>query len=235
LPTPETDRPGARALSLRSGQATLKVWELHAGRPAALIYFGGNAEDVSLNLADFDAAFPDRAIYLVNYRGYGGSSGRPSEAALLTDSEVIYDSVSARHASVAVMGRSLGSGIAIALAAHRPVERLVLVTPYDSIANVAAEHFWWLPVAWLLNDRYDSLARIGCVRAPVLAVLAERDEVIRRARSDALLAVIPASLRQTVVIAGATHNDISAFPEYLHKLTEFLACAALPDCAHGRL
>jgi uncharacterized protein len=222
LATPEVDRPGARSLRLKSGAATLKLWALHPAQRAALIYFGGNAEDVSANLADFDSAFADRAVYLVNYRGYGGSSGRPSEAALTADARAIYDWLTLRHDHIAVIGRSLGSGVATALAASRPVERLALVTPFDSIARVAADHFFWLPVRWLLRDRYDSRSRIGEVRSPVLVVVAERDEVVSRARSDALLSAIPAAVRQTVLVAGATHNDVSDFPACLRSLREFM-------------
>jgi pimeloyl-ACP methyl ester carboxylesterase len=178
-----------------------------------------------VNVADFAAAFPDRAVYLVNYRGYGGSTGRPSEAALLSDAVATYDWVAARHDRIAVVGRSLGSGVAVALAAQRPVDRLVLVTPFDSIANVAADHFPFFPVRWLLRDRYDSLQRIGEVRAPVLVLIAEHDEVVRRARSDALIAAIPADIRHTVLIRGATHNDISSFPAYWQTLQNFLALA----------
>jgi len=222
LPHAEVTRRGATALRLECGGATLKIWELHPEQRAAVIYFGGNAEDVSANLADFDAALPDRAIYLVNYRGYGGSSGRPSESALIADAGSVYDWVRRRHDRIAVMGRSLGSGVATALATHRPIDRLILITPYDSIANVAADHFFWLPVRWLIKDRYDSLARMSRVHAPVLVIVAEHDEVILRPRSDALSAAIPSQLRRVVVVAGATHNDVSAFPGYLATLGEFL-------------
>jgi len=226
LRTPEAARPGAGVVRLKCGEATLKIWELHPEQRAAVIYFGGNAEDVGENLADFAATFADRAVYLVNYRGYGGSSGYPSESALMADAECIYDWVRARHERSAVMGRSLGSGVATALATRRPIERLILITPYDSLANVAADHFSWLPVRWLLKDRYDSLARIGQVRSPVLAVVAEHDEVVLRARSDALIAAIAPGIRHVVVVAGATHNDISSFPAYAASLREFLAGAA---------
>jgi uncharacterized protein len=228
LSTPELARPGARELRVKCQGATLKIWALHADSQAAVIYFGGNAEDVGANLADFDVAFADRAVYLVNYRGYGGSTGRPSEAALTADAEAVYDWAAVRHNCITVMGRSLGSAVATALAARRPIERLVLVTPFDSIANVAAEHFFWLPVRRLLKDRYDSRARIAKVRSPVLALVAEHDEVVSRARSDALIAAIPAALRRTFVVAGATHNDISAFPAYLRTLREFVNGAPPP-------
>lgn len=223
LPTREVRLAGVRAIRLQCNDANLKIWELHPQAPGALIYFGGNAEDVSADLADFDAAFPDHAVYLVNYRGYGGSTGRPSEAALVSDAVATYDRVSEHHPHVTVIGRSLGSGVAIALATRRPIDRLALVTPYDSIANVAADHFPWFPVRWLLRDRYDSLRRIGAVRVPVLALLAEHDQVVSAARSAALLEAIPAAIRHTLLIGGATHNDISSSPAYFRSLREFVA------------
>jgi uncharacterized protein len=222
LPTPDSPHPGARAVRIERGATSLKLWELHGAAQPALIYFGGNAEDVGADIPDFDAAFPERAVYLVNYRGYGGSSGRPSEAALTADAQAIYDSLRARHDPIAVIGRSLGSGVAVALAARRPVERLILVTPFDSIANVAADHFFWLPVRHLMRDRYDSAASIGRVHAPTLLVVAEHDEVVFRPRSDALIAAVSPPLRHTLLVPGATHNDVSFYPVYFRSLREFL-------------
>jgi uncharacterized protein len=223
FPTPEVDHPGFRAFRLKCGDAIVKVWELHPNARSAVIYFGGNGEDVGANLPAFDAAFPDRAVYFVNYRGYGGSTGSPSEAALISDAETVYDWVAARHDRIIAMGRSLGTGVATALASLRPVAKLVLVTPFDSIANVAFDRYPWLPVRWLVKDSYDSARRVGGVRAPVLVLVAEHDESIPRARSKALIAAIPADDRHVVVIAGATHNDIETFPDYTSTLKAFLA------------
>jgi uncharacterized protein len=228
LPTREVAVPGVRSIRLQRDDATLKIWQLHPDSRSALIYFGGNGEDVSASIADFAAALPDRAVYLVNYRGYGGSTGRPSEAALLSDATAIYDFVAVNHDRIAIVGRSLGSGVAVALACRRPIDRLVLVTPYDSIANVAADHFSFFPVRWLLRERYDSLRRIGGVHAPVLALLAERDEVVLPARSQALIAAIPSGIRHTLLIRGATHNDISSFPAYWQSLRSFLPLPRSP-------
>jgi fermentation-respiration switch protein FrsA (DUF1100 family) len=231
LPPAVLEHPGARVLRLTCGDATLRIWQLHPEARDALIYFGGNGERVGANLPDFDAAFADRAVYLVNYRGYDGSTGRPSETALISDAQRIYDWVSTRHPHIAIIGRSLGSGVAAAVGASRHVERLVLVTPYDSIANVAAEGLPWVPVRWLLRDHYDSVPRIGKVTAPVLIVVAEDDEVISRRRSDALIAATPPAIRHTVLIPGASHNDIGLFPAYLRALKEFLSAplTAVPD------
>jgi pimeloyl-ACP methyl ester carboxylesterase len=209
---------GAERIDLPSGDATLRIWARPLPGADALIYFGGNAEDVAQNFAPFVAAMPRRALYLANYRGYGGSSGSPTEAALFADALAVYDHVAARHARVAVAGRSLGSGVAVYLARERPVSRLVLVTPFDSIENVARGHYPFLPVRWLLKDKFDSASRIAGVRAPTLVVIAQRDEIIRRARSDALVAKFPAGQVRVEVVAGATHNDL----EYEPLLAAFL-------------
>ena len=223
FPSPEVDRPGVRALHLRSGTETVKVWELHGGARPALIYFGGNGEDVGFNIPELDRQLPDRAFYLVNYRGYGGSTGVPREGALLADAEAVYDWVRARHDSIVVMGRSLGTGVATALASRRPVAGVVLVTPYDSIANVGAGRYPWMPVRWLIKDPYDSVPRMKQVRAPVLVLVAAQDESIPRARSDALIAAIPPGLGHTVIVPEADHNDIETFPSYWASLKAFLA------------
>ena len=222
FPVPGGRPPGAEILSVPSGGETLRLCARPDKVHGALIYFGGNAEDVSGNFESFAAALPDVALYFVNYRGYGGSSGSPSEAALLADALAVYDWVHARHAQISVAGRSLGSGVAVYLAQARPVERLVLVTPYDSIENVARGHYPWLPVALLLKDRFDSASRIAQVRAKTLAIVAERDEVIPRERSEALVAKFPAGQIRVEVIPGATHNTLDESPAYLESIREFL-------------
>jgi uncharacterized protein len=223
FPTPEAHPAGATALFVDCGGTRLKVWQLHGDLPRALLYFGGNAEDVAAKFAEFDAAFPDRAVYLVHYRGYGGSGGSPSESRLIADAQAIFDSLQLRHEQIAVMGRSLGSGVATALATIRPVEKIILVTPYDSIARVAADHYGWAPVRWLVKDSYDSAARMKDVHAPVLVLIAARDDVVLRPRSDALVATIPSTLRHVKVFPNATHNDINLQPGYRESMREFLA------------
>lgn len=121
------------------------------------------------------------------------------------------------------MGRSLGSGVAVQLATARPVERLVLVTAYDSLVNVAREYFWWLPVGLLLRDRYDSAARAKEVAAPVLIVIAAEDEIISRARSEALAAAFTPGQAQTAVVPGVGHNTLDWSPAYLEAVRRFLA------------
>jgi len=226
FPTPQSAAPGAQPLWLESQGERIKVWVLARPGGRALLYFGGNAEDVAGNVELFAAAFPDRSLYLVNYRGYGGSSGRPSEAGLVADALAIFDRVQAQHAEVAVLGRSLGSGIAVQLAAVRPVERLVLVTAYDSLVSVAREHFRWLPVGLLLRDRYESARGAPAVSAPVLVVIAAEDEIIPRERSEALAAAFAPGQARVILVPGVGHNTLDLSPRYLQSVATFLSGGA---------
>lgn len=212
----------ADVLWLTSDGVRLKLWAVRQQASNAILYFGGNAEDAAWYVDDLSALFPDAALYLVNYRGYGGSGGSPSETALTADAERVFDFVRERHAEVSVIGRSLGSGIAVDLAAKRDVDRLVLVTPYDSVLNVAKKAFALFPVSWLLKDKFDSLAKAGAVRAPTLVLIAGRDRVIPLASTERLLRALPATTAR-VTIAGATHDSITDSRDYRTALRAFLA------------
>lgn len=223
FPTAETHHPGARAVRLRSHGESLKIWEISRAGSRALVYFGGNAEDVSWNIDALSAAFPDHSLYLVNYRGYGGSTGQPSEAGLFADALTVYDHVRAQRSEISLVGRSLGSGVAVYVASQRPVHRLVLVTAYDSLVNVARSHFRFLPVGLLLRDRYESVRRARDIKAPTLMVIAGDDEIIPRARSEALSNAFPPEQVQVQVVRGAMHNSLDLSPEYLRAVQAFLA------------
>lgn len=197
--------------------------------PDALIYFGGNAEDVSLTLDELAQLFPGHALYLLHYRGFGGSAGEPAEAALVADALALFDTVRARHAKVALIGRSLGSGVAIQLAARRPIQRLVLVTPFDSVEQVAARVYPWLPVRWLLKDRFDSTAHAPGVKAPTLVLTAGRDQVVPGENSRRLIASFPSALVVHRAFPAADHDDVSSQPGYGEALKNFLLPAQGPS------
>lgn len=223
FPAPEVNPPGAQSIRLASGDATLKIWVVQRPGPRALVYFGGNAEDVSGNLPAFTSSLPGYSLYLVNYRGYGGSTGSPSESALVADANAIYDHLRERYSEISVMGRSLGTGVAVQLAAAREVRRLVLVTPYDSLARVAGARFPMFPVELLMRDRYDSASWVRAVRAPVLAIIAGNDEIIPRANSTALVSEFPKSQIRVALLEGATHNSVDQDPGYLRAVRDFFA------------
>jgi uncharacterized protein len=206
------DSSSMTKLPLKGAELNITV-QPHNGSNA-LIYFGGNAEDVSLRLSTFSNTFPNHALYLLHYRGYGGSSGKPSEAALFADAIALFDKVHMRHQSIIVVGRSLGSGVAVYLASQRPVSRLVLVTPYDSIQALAAQKFPYFPVPWLLVDKFESWKYAKFVNAPTLFIAAEHDEVIPKASTESLLAQFRAGVASIKVVPDTSHNTISDSFEY---------------------
>lgn len=222
FPQPRAVQAPENTLELAVPEGRLVVTVRPRPGAQALLYFGGNGEDVSQNLEQLAGAFPDRALYLMHYPGYGGSSGEPSEALILRDAALLYAHIRDRHEQVAVVGRSLGSGVAVQLASQRPVSRLVLITPYDSIENVAAGRFPWAPVRWLLKDRYRSAAVAGALRVPTLLMLAGNDQLIPRDSSERLATAFAPGVARLEVLAGAGHNDISLHPRYLALLVEAL-------------
>lgn len=222
---PQATRTGAPDTDFaldRDGLA-LRGWQLHPGQRDALIYFGGNAERVHDNAADFDRSLPDWTVYLLPYRGYGPNPGEPGEAALVADALALYDEVRRRHprGRIAVVGRSLGSGVAVQVAARRPVDRLVLVTPFDSLSDVAATHYPWLPVRWLLRDRYDSARSLPAHRGEWLVLRAGRDRVVPPRNTDRLIAAA-STPPQVVAFPEAGHDDLSLSPRYWSAMAAFL-------------
>ena len=218
FPQPRSINSGA-TLTLSVEGAQVLVTTRPRSSPKALLYFGGNAEDVSFSLPGLSVAFPDHAVYLMHYRGYGGSSGNPSEAALIADALALFDKVYTDHQNIVVVGRSLGSGVAVHLASLRPVARLVLVTPYDSLQELAAQQFPYFPVRWMLLDKFESWRYAERITVPTLVVAAEHDEVIPRANTEALYKRFRAGVASFKVIAGTSHNTISESPEYMRLLT----------------
>ena len=219
---PESRHVAAEDLRLEVDGATVQIWRLNADKEDAIIYFGGNAENVAYNIGDFTRFFPDKALYLVNYRGYGASTGRPSEAALTSDALAIYDHASRTHANISIIGRSLGSGVAIFLAATRPTQKLVLVTPWDSMVNIARSAYPIFPVSVLLKDRYDSLSHTGNISMPTLLLIAERDEFIPMKSSLSLAEALDPELTTVTVVDHAGHNTIQNYDQYSIALAEFL-------------
>jgi pimeloyl-ACP methyl ester carboxylesterase len=204
FPRPAADPSGRLELRVE-GTPVLVAQRPHPG-PRALIYFGGNAEDVSITRAELAALLPHTALYLLHYRGYGGSGGRPSEAALRADAQALYAHVAERHRAVTVVGRSLGTGPAVHLAATRPVQRLVLLVPFDSLAAVARGTMPWLPVDLLLRDRWDAAAEAPQVRAPTTIVAAAFDPVGPTRHAEALHRAFAPGVAELVLVRDLDHN-----------------------------
>lgn len=213
-PHPPSRTGEADAFWLENENQRLKIWRVKRDSGPALIYFGGNAEDVALNLSNFKRLLPGYSLYLMNYRGYGGSSGSPSQDGLYADSLALYDHVAAAHSHIVVVGRSLGSGMAVYLAAKRPVRAAVLITPYASMVELAKHHYPYVPVNRLLKDRFESTRFAPDIDAPVLTLIAEHDEVIPRKISEKLVETFAPGIAEKVIIKGTYHNTIDSNPDY---------------------
>jgi alpha-beta hydrolase superfamily lysophospholipase len=209
--------------SLARAGVTLRGWTVNPGRANAILYFGGNAEPVQRNRDAFARWFPHSTVYLLAYRGYGASDGTPAEAALFADALALYDHVHEAHPGrpIAVLGRSLGTGVASYVASRRAVARLALVTPFDSMAEVAQARYPWLPVRLLVKDRYTSDHYLSHYRGPVLVVRAGHDQVVGWARTQVLIDALPRP-PQVLELPQAGHDSVQAFPAYAQALRGFL-------------
>jgi len=218
MPTPATPAHDA-AMVLDVPGARLRISSQPHDGPKAVLSFGGNAEDVAYSIPELAAAFPDRAIYALHYRGYSGSGGTPSEAALRSDAKAVFQMVHDRHPDVLVIGRSLGTSLAIQLAAEEPVSRLVLVTPFESILTIAARVVPFLPVRWLLADPYESWRYAPRVTCPTTIIVASNDEVVPIVDTRRLFEAFKPGVATMVMIDGADHNSVSSREEFWDALT----------------
>lgn len=215
------DAEGALVLQTKVGP--VRVSQVGEEAQQAVIYFGGNAEDVSTSAPQLQRELPGWTIYLMHYRGYAGSAGEPSEAGIVQDARQLHELVVKRHERVVVIGRSLGSGVAVRLASEREVSALGLVTPFDSLESVAKARMWFLPVGWLLKDKFESVRYAPRVKARTVVIAAERDEVIPGVHTEALARSFPGGIVEVVRVPFAGHNDIQERPEYwagLRRLVE---------------
>jgi len=200
------------------------AWHLKAG-PTLVLYFGGNAEEVSWMLDAARAQAPGVSWLLLDYRGYGLSEGSPSQKALIADALALYDRAAKLPAvdsgRLYAFGRSLGSGVAVALAAQRPLRGLILSTPYDSLRDVAARYYSFLPVRWLLKHPFDSVALAPRLDTPLLCLIAGRDEVIPPAHAERLYEAWRGPKRR-VFLASASHNTTDEAAEFWPSIRAFL-------------
>ncbi|THB78773.1 MAG: alpha/beta hydrolase [Desulfobulbaceae bacterium] len=221
-PVQAATSPGMPVITLENENEKLRINAAQKGYKTALIYFGGNAESVALNFSQFNHLFHRADLYFMNYRGYGGSSGSPTEQGLFSDGLALYDEIISRYDSVIVAGRSLGSGVALYLASKRDVAGIVLMTPYDSMVSLASHHYPFMPVKLLLKDRYESVSYIPLVNAPILFVIAENDEIIPRKKSENLIGAVSHDRIRVTVIQGAHHNNFEAYPQFESAIRSFL-------------
>ena len=218
----------AKPLEIVAADGTrLRGWMRGASAMPApvVLYFGGNAEEVSWTLAE--ARWPrDVTIVALNYRGYGASEGAPGERELRADALAIHDAVAGRPdvdaRRIVVFGSSLGTAVAAHVAAARPVAGAVLASPFDSLVAIGKAHYPWLPVSLLLRHRFDAVADASRSQSPVLVLVAEADTTIPPEHSRVLYDAW-AGPRTWHVVPGADHNTLHASDVFWGHVARFLA------------
>ncbi len=201
---------------------SINVIVVNDKKEKAILYFGGNGDTAARSAFAFDRFFPEYTVYLVNYRGYGGSSGKPTEKGIYSDALAIFDKIRDKHSEISVFGRSLGSGVAAYLATKREFKDLVLITPYDSVQSMVQERFPLYPMSILLKDKYDSVSRAKDIEVKTLILIAEKDNLIGMKHTQKLIDAFPPSQVEVKIIDSVGHNSILQDERYYHVLQTFI-------------
>lgn len=190
---------------------------------ATVVLFHGNAGHLGDRAAKYwPLVQAGHGLLLGGYRGYGGNPGAPSEAGLLADARAALDWLAAQGVARPVLhGESLGTAVAVALAAEGRGGALVLEAPFDRAASVGAALYWWLPVRRLIRDRWDSLARIGGVRQPLLWLHGSDDAITPLALGRRLFEAAPGPKR-AVIVEGGGHVEFLERTEVMAELLAFV-------------
>lgn len=221
-PAPETVRTAPAAAGLPEAQEVILdtkdgtkiiLWHVPPkdGKPVVL-FFHGNGEVLAWRVPFFRDVISDgTGLVALSYRGYGGSTGQPTERNLLNDGMMAYEFAASLYAPERIVpwGYSLGTGVAVVVAANRPVGKLILEAPYTSIVELAASKFPFLPVRWLMLDHYRSDQRIVSVKAPVLILHGEKDSVVPVELGRRLFA-LASEPKRFVAFPQGTHVDLDA-------------------------
>lgn len=218
--TPEVESPRSsghrtRPVVLRARDGTrLSGWlltPLVQGPRPAVMYFGGRSEEVSWVARDAGKLFPGMTVLAMNYRGYGQSHGVPAEIHMIDDGCTLFDWLAelgqVDTARIAVVGRSLGSGVAVQVAKERPVHSVVLITPYDSILAIAKRRFRVMPIQYMLRHRFESIKYAPSLKAPTYVLRALEDDVVPHSHTDQLVQKL-STLAGDETVPGSDHMNI---------------------------
>lgn len=203
------------------------------GGPVVVV-FHGNAGHIGYRVPKFvEFVEAGLGLFLVEYRGFGGNPGKPSEEGLYADARAALDWLAEQGVAAertVLYGESLGSAVAVAMAAERPAGAVVLEAPFTSLAEVAQHIYWFTPAKWLVLDRFDSLSRIRKIAAPLLIVHGERDQVVPVKFGRELFAAAPEP-KEAVFLPAADHVDLFDYGVE-RKIIEFIGrrvTAAVPE------
>ena len=215
---PPIELQGAEKVSLKVAKGVILhgLYKKSKQNDAPLIiYFGGNSDDATRFLLHVEG-LKDFDIVAFNYRGYVNSGGKPSEKNLFNDAIKIYDEF-AKNLKVILIGRSLGTGVAVYLASKRKVRGLVLITPYDSIASLAVQKYPYLPIDLLLKYKFESIKYISKINTPVAVIEVKGDTTVPNINTQRLIKKIK-NLALHVELKNTTHADVLNHPNFENSI-----------------
>ncbi len=233
VPAAATVLPNGQDVVLNTDDGIrLGAWyfPVSGGGPAVLVC-NGNGGDRSGRVAL--AAALNRiglSVLLFDYRGYGGNEGQPSEDGTAADARAAQSWLAAQPGveKIVYFGESLGAAVAVGLAVEKPPAALILRSPFTSLPDVGAMHYPWLPVRWLLKDRYPSIDRISSVHVPVMVIAGDRDDIVPESLSRRLYEAANEPKRY-VLVPGAGHNDPALVdgPQMIAEIQGFLSATGV--------
>ena len=185
-----------------------------------IIYFGGNFENINLFINRLSTLQTIDSIGF-NYRGYGKSEGEPSEANLFSDALKIYDHYKTQYKHISLIGRSLGTSVSTYLASQREVDNLILITPFDSIKNIAQSNYPIFPIPLLLKHPFESIKYIPSIKSPISVLMLKNDTVVPNKNTFALVQKIN-HLKINLSVDNTTHNDIIYTAEVINFIKQSL-------------
>ncbi len=203
-------------------------WYFAHPEPQALVlYCHGNGEDLS-HMGEYLDNLREQyqiSVFALDYRGYGKSEGKPNEKGVLADGRAAQEWLAARTGvapdQIVLWGRSIGGGVAVPLAVDLGARALILERTFSSVPDVAARHYWWLPVRCLMRNRFDSRARIGQYHGPLLQCHGTADDVVPFALAKNLFDAAASDNKRFVAMPGVTHNAPNT-KAYYTELRRFL-------------
>ncbi len=206
------------------------------GAGPVVVVFHGNAGNISHRVPRYSyLVAAGIGVFLVEYRGYGGNPGKPTEDAITADARVVLDYLGARGVRsdrIVLYGESLGCGVVVKMAGERAVAGVILESPYTSIAEVAQSHYWYLPAKWLVLDVWDAAAGIVKVSAPLLAIHGERDKIIPFRYGRRLFELAPGP-KDSLFLPDSGHNDLYDDPAVPARVLSFIEDVADAEVREG--
>jgi uncharacterized protein len=185
----------------------MKGWIVNEGRQNAILYFSGNGESVDALRSEFVVLFPERTVYLMPYPSFPPNPGVISEENVVKNALALYDAVVNKHEAVGLVGRSMGSGVAMQVASKRKVDQMLLVSPFDQLFNAENALVPFIPNRFTMKDKYDSIALAPSIRVPTVFVVGDKDTNVTPRNSQRLAAAfgVPPTI---VEVPGADHFTI---------------------------